>query len=110
MEKATKVLKDYYGSVASSSALLQGGAGIAQESEGGGDPVGKPLKSLNLSFSSSSFSIRNSISVDVTLYSPPLEEMKQASQAPYKGQQAENGGIMGFLEVLSNTACLTLLV
>ena len=57
VEKATKVLKDYYGSVASSSALLQGGAGIAQE-------------------------------------------MKQASQAPYKGQQAENGGIMGFLEVV----------
>jgi hypothetical protein len=57
VEKATAVLKEFYGSVASSSALLQGGAGIAQE-------------------------------------------MKQAAQAPYKGQQAENGGIMGFLEVV----------
>jgi hypothetical protein len=57
VEKATQVLKDFYGSA--SASLLQGGAGLA-------------------------------------------EEMAQAAKAkaPYGGQQAESGGVMGFLEVI----------
>jgi len=55
VEKATKVLKDFYAGAAGGSSLLQGGI---------------------------------------------AEEMKQAAKDPYTGMQSENGGIIGFLEVV----------
>jgi len=56
VERATKVLKDFYAKAADAT-LLQNSEGLSAE-------------------------------------------MKQATNAPYKGMQSENGGIMGFLEVI----------
>jgi len=56
VERATKVLKDFYAKAADAT-LLQGGEGLGAA-------------------------------------------MKQATNAPYKGMQSENGGIMGFMEVI----------
>jgi len=56
VERATQVLKEFYGKAAEAN-FLQGNAGLRQE-------------------------------------------MAQAAQAPYHGMQTENGGVMGFLEVI----------